>query len=567
MMQLRDYQHAIATDISAAWNYGHRVVFAVQATRTGKTVVFSYLVANNVEPSAVIAHRQELIGQTSLALARCGVPHRIIATEKLIRQISRMHVRELGACYVDPNSPCLVAAVKTLLSRADQLSPLLHRVRKWIIDEGHHVLRDNEWGKAAALFPNAQGLLVSATPKRADGKGLGSHADGLADTMVVGLQMREAIEQGWLLDYKIFAPPGDYHRPDSNETGADGELKKAAVKKSIKESHIVGDAVKHYRRIIPGKKAVVYNSDVETATETALAFNKAGIPAEVVSAKTDPGAREAIMRRFELGELLVLCNVDLFGEGTDMPDLDAVIMMRPTESFSLYCQQFNRASTISLPDGVPDTVAGRLAAIAASDKPHAIIIDHVGNVTRHGLPDRHVEWTLDAREKKSRSKDDDAIPLRSCLNVECMQVYERVHAACPFCGHRPEPAARSAPEFVDGDLLELDAATLAAMRGEIEKIDRSVDDYRAELAANRCPPKYQNTHIKRHLANQEAQAALRHSIAWWAAYHREAGRPDAEIFRRFYFRFGVDVGNAKALNTGDALALVDKINADLIAGV
>lgn len=564
MIALRPYQQRLADGIHQAWAAGSPNVMAVQATRTGKTVVFTHLMQQEPGYSIAIAHRQELIAQTSLSLARAGIMHRIIAPDDLIKQIINVHTQQFMKCYVDPRAPRIVSAVKTLLSRKDSLAPLLQRVALWIIDEGHHVLEGNEWGKAAALFPNARGLAVTATPDRADGRGLGRHADGLMDTMVVGLQMREAIDEGWLLDYRIFAPAGDYVRPGSGSVGKDGELKRNAVKASIRKSHIVGDAVAHYQKIIPGKKAVVYNADIETATETAAAFNQAGIPAEVVSSKTDQTLRSVIMARFERGEVLIVCNVDLFGEGTDMPDLDAVIMMRPTESFSLYCQQFNRASTVSLPGGIPEDRDARLAAIAASDKPHAIIIDHVGNVTRHGLPDARTTWTLDARDKRSRGGADDAIPLRNCLNPECMQVYERVHPECPYCGHHPVPSSRSAPEFVDGDLTELDPATLAAMRGEVARVDMSAEEYRAGLVAKRCPPAGLNSNVKHHVARQDAQQALRASMAWWAGHHKVLGRSDAESYRRFYHAFGVDALSAQALGLEDAYQLAERINNQLI---
>jgi superfamily II DNA or RNA helicase len=152
-------------------------------------------------------------------------------------------------------------------------------------------------------------------------------------------------------------------------------------------------------------------------------------------------------------------------------------MMRATESFALYSQQFNRASTLSLDGPPPEGRAERLAAIAASDKPRAIIIDHVGNVVRFaGPPDaaHRTEWTLDAREKRSRGKKPDGVPWRACLNPTCMQVYEAFQPSCPYCSERPIPAARNAPEFVDGDLFELDEATLREMRGEVEKIDRAI---------------------------------------------------------------------------------------------
>jgi len=570
MIKYRLYQAQIVDRIKAAWAAAHRVVLAVQATRTGKTVVFCGVMADEPGASVAIAHRQELISQMSLALAKNGVMHRIIAQEGDIRRIIHLHVREVGASFYDPRAKAAVAGVKSLISKAKRDKTLItwaQFVRLWVVDEGHHCLEENEWGKAVQMFPNARGLLVTATPDRADGKGLGRHADGLADEMVIGLQMREAINEGWLLDYRIFAPPGDFHRPDQPEDiGSTGDYKPAAVKKAIRQSHIIGDIVTHYQRIAPGKKAIAYLSDVETATDVAEQFRASGIPAAVVSAETPDTERARIMRQFATGELLVLTNVDLFGEGVDLPDMEVVIMGRPTESFSLYCQQFNRASTVAWGGPPPETAEARRAAIAASSKPHAIIIDHVGNVVRHGLPDARTEWTMDAKQKQSRGASTDAVPIRSCLNVECMQIYERFYPVCPYCGHKPEPASRAAPEFVDGDLAELDPAVLAAMRGAVEKVDMLPADYRSKLQNQRVPAAGVNANVRRHIERQEAQETLREMMAWWAGHHKAAGRSQSEMERRFYHQFQVDALSAKALNAKEAANLAARV-LDAIGGM
>ena len=577
MLPYRPYQADLVAQIENAWHQGARNVCAVLPTGAGKTVVFSGIMAtahaistSHAQGAKVaIAHRQELVGQMSVALAKCGVVHRIIAPKAVIKRIVRMHVVEVGKSFYDPAASVACAGVDTLIKRPGDLASWAHNVGLWVIDEGHHVLRDNKWGTAVEMFPNARGLLVTATAKRADGKGLGRHAHGVADDLIVGPSLRDLINDGWLTDYTIYAPRGDYCRPDSSDranVGADGDLKQKVVKASIRNSHIVGDVVAHYLRIAPGKLGVTFAPDVETATDIATRFNNAGVPAEVVSAKTPDNVRAEIIGRFRRRELLQLVNVDLFGEGFDLPAIEVVSMARPTESLALYCQQFGRALRLMLGIDPPETREGRLAAIAASTKPYATIIDHVGNVERFkGPPDavHNQQWTLDARDSQSRDPADDAIPVRSCLNEECGGVYERVLPACPYCGHYPEPANRSAPEFVDGDLTELDPATLAHLRGEIEDVDKNPAEYRDELKRKGCPVVGQHANVKRHMERQEAQDALRSSIAWWAGYQRAMGRSDAEGYRRFYYAFGVDVLSAMALDYDDAMRLADKVNASL----
>jgi len=434
-----------------------------------------------------------------------------------------------------------------------------------VVHNCHHVLINNKWGKAVDMFPNAIGLGVTATPDRADGHGLGRRYDGVFDTMVEGPQMRALIDMGYLTDYRVFAPPSDIDLTNVTIT-ASGEYSPEKLKKAVRKSHVVGDVVTHYLRIAPGKLGITFADNVETATDIAREYNRRGVPAAVVSANTPDAERVAVLRRFKARELLQLVNVDLFGEGFDLPAIEVVSMARPTQSYALYCQQFGRALRLMISDilsGVWDTYsdAQRRAFIAESIKPHAIIIDHVGNVVRHNLPDRPRVWSLARRDRNRKLKSEDDIPVTAC--PACTAVYERITRTCPYCGHTAEPTFRSGPEYVDGDLTELDAQTLAMMRGDVVRVDRSLDDARAEMLANHVPHIGIQAGCKRHTKRQEMQAALRASIAWWAGFQRAHGRNDSESYRRFYFKFGIDVLSAQALNTNEAEALAERINTEL----
>jgi len=542
-VQLRSYQQEAKTNIYSQWNAGVRNVLYVLPTGGGKTVTMSDIVHEHIGAACAIAHRQELVTQISLALARDGIKHRIIGPKSVVKLAVSIHMNELGKSYYDPSAPTAVAGVDTLVRREAELKQWLLSVTLWLMDESHHPLVDNKWGKAIEMFPNAKGLGVTATPIRADGKGLGRHADGNFDVMVEGPNMRDLINMGFLTEYRIFAPPSDLDLTDVKISTATGDYNKDGVRKAVRKSHIMGDVVKHYLQIAPGKLGITFATDVETATDISAQFNAAGVPAEVVSAKTPDSERIAALRRFKNRELLQLVNVDLFGEGFDLPAIEVVSMARPTQSYSLFAQQFGRALRI-LPG-----------------KTEALIIDHVGNVIRHGLPDARRVWSLDRREKRSRQTPSDAIPVRAC--TQCTGVYERIHASCPFCGYKEIPAVRSGPEVVDGDLCELDAATLEAMRGSVAEIDKDPEQYRAELMAKRVPQIGQLANVKRHVERQETQGELRDAIALWAGHQRAAGRPDRESYRRFFFRYGIDVLSAQALGTKEAAELKGRINTHL----
>lgn len=531
-------------------------------TGSGKTVITSSVIRDLTCAVASIAHRSELVSQKSVALAREGIAHRVIGPDALRRNCVTLQMDELGRSFYNANARVGVCSVDTLVGRKNSGDPWFLQVGLWDMDEAHHVLTANKWGDAAAMFPNAYGLGVTATPARADGRGLGRHADGLFEALVEGPTLRELIDAGYLTDYRIFAPPSDVDYSEVTVT-ASGDYSPAKLRAAVHASDkIVGDVVAHYLRLARGKLGITFAVDIDSAKEIAAAFNAAGVPAEIVSAKTPDLLRAQVLRRFKARQVMQLVNVDLFGEGFDLPAVEVVSMVRKTESWPLYVQQFGRALRLMISPELnakwgtlEDTE--RRAHIAASGKPVAMIIDHVGNVIRHGLPDAPRHETLDRRERR-RGSESDAQPVRVCANPQpCASVYPRFMRACPFCGYVPEPLARNAPEFVDGDLFELDAATLAAMRGQVAQIDgparipQGLDAIAARAVMNR------------HHERQVAQHALRESIALWAGWQNHVGHTDSEAMRIFFHTYGVDILGAQSLGRPDAEALAARIKTQL----
>lgn len=567
-MKLRPYQVSAKADVNAQWAAGHRVVCLRMPTGGGKTPTFASIMTDEPGASIVIAHRSELVSQSAMALARYGVRHRIIGPQSLIKLCSQIQIAELGRTYVDPNAKIAAAGVNTLINRSD---PWFNQVRLWVIDEAHHLTRNNSWGKAVEMFPNARGLGVTATPGRADGKGLGRHADGYMDVLVHGPEMSELINTGYLSKYKIYCPPSDVDISKVHVT-ASGEFNQQELSSAIHASRtIVGDAVRHYLERAAGKLWISFCVDVEAATELAAAYRHAGVPAEVITGKTPPLLRAHIMRRFRNGEIKHLTNVGIVGEGVDVPAVEGVSMLCHHNSYNLYAQEFGRMLRLLLPADIAskwDTYTDefRLRYLAQSDKPYGILFDHVGNVVRHGgPPDVPRIWTLDRRGKRETNAADE-IPIRVCPNpnangsgLACLQPYPRTLKACPHCGHYPEPALRSAPEYVDGDLLELDEATLAALRGEVARID---GDPVIPWGAN---PIVEGAVRKNHRLRQNAQGELRNTLAWWAGLQDAQGRSESESYRLFYFKFGIDVAGSMALGSREAMELTEKINRELTA--
>ena len=557
--QLVDFQESAVQSIYGAYRGGARNVMPVLPTGAGKTVLMGHI-AHEYEGCGIsMAHRGELVGQLSVALAREGLHHDIIAPDGLIRTIVGAHMEEVGRSYYNPRAKWKVASVQTL-ARRELPKTWTRQVGMIHGDEGHHYLEDNIWGRAVNLFDNAYGLFPTATPERADGKGLGRGQGGIIDTMVLGPNMRWLIDNGYLTDYLVFAPDTEDLDMDGVEVTASGEYNMDKTRKRVKASKkIVGDVVHTYLKFARGMKGITFAVDVEHAQTICAEYIRQGVAAAIVTADTPELQRRQIMQKFKRGELLQLVNVDLFGEGVDVPSVQVVSMARPTASYGLFTQQFGRAlrllvSPILRAAWHTYSAQQRLGFISESEKPRAIIIDHVGNIIKHkGPPDwRQTPWSLEARSK--RRTTDDGIPLRKCANPECVQPFLRIYPACPHCGWvPPEPADKSRPEFVDGDMILYTPELLAELFGEKSKWDLNTQaqipysiDYNSPAG---------KAIRNRHEVNVASQKLLRDTMA----LVMPPGLDPRVAQRRFFHTYKIDTLSAQGLTSSDADALRHRI--------
>lgn len=563
---LRDYQQIVENDTFQAWDEGALNVMINTATGSGKTVILGDIIKKKDVPTCAIAHRQELLGQLALALNRENVPHGIIAPKAIIQQIIQLEMEWHGYSRYNPRANTRVAGVDTLIKR-DASDRWFSQVLLVVIDEGHHVLRNNKWGRALAMFPAARGLFPTAHAIRADGAGLGrdaNTADGLVDRLVVGPCGRELIDRGFLTDYRLVCPLNHIDLT-AVPLGSTGDFNASKLRVAVhQDGTLVGDVVRDYLRFAGGKLGITFAVDIESATDLAKAYRAKDVPAEVITAETPLAVRTALMRKFRARQILQLVSVDVLGEGVDVPAIEVVSMARPTASFQLYAQQFGRSLRLMIPDQWAQdwgslTDKERLGAIEKSAKPKALILDHVGNCHRffedHNWVDSPQRYSLNRRERNTRTKMGDTIPLRTCL--ECLQPYESVKPVCPYCGGAHVPQGRSKPEEVDGDIFELDPAVMASMRTKIADLDTQ-----SGMSLNKNSV-IDNAIAARVRERHAAQATLRDAIALWAGWNQHQGRSDAEGYRRFFYKFGTDVLSAQMLKASEAGALEAKVRAEL----
>lgn len=416
-MELREYQFDIINQTKAAMMAGEKRLLIVAPTGSGKTVLVAHMLkaaAAKGNRSWFIVHRRELVKQSIRTFHDVGVQHGVIANG-------------FPPTY---GSPIQLASIQTLKNRMGR-----SRAPKIIIiDEGHHAVAGS-WKKLFDNYPNAFFVLVTATPERLDGKGLG----GYANQIIEGPNVAQLIKAGWLCDYRAFAPS------TIDTTGIKksmGDFQRGALALAADKPSITGDAIKEYTQLCMGKRAIAFCTSVAHSKHVVEAFNNAGIPAEHVDGETDHGKRDAAIRRFAEGSTKILSNVELFGEGFDLPAVEAAILLRPTQSLALHLQQIGRILRPS------------------PGKSQAIILDHAGNLARHGLPDEPRCWDLGGKKERIKKEKDPELRVRTCPKCFAVQMVSR--RFCQYCDAGLISEQERQVEIQEGELAEINAEMMRA---------------------------------------------------------------------------------------------------------
>lgn len=419
-MKLRDYQTDLINKCRAEFSRGKRRVLIVAPCGAGKTVLAAYMAGNCSGRVLFLAHRRELLDQTNATFVRAG-----IKTD-----------------HID------VMSIQTAARRT------LPQYRLIIADECHHSAAES-WSRVLDSQPQAYIVGLTATPCRLDGRGLNAQFDA----MVQGITTAELIDQHFLAPYRVFV--ADTIDRAALKTRC-GDFTAASVMAQVEQRKIYGHAVTAYKRFCDGLQAIVYCCSIEHSKAITEAFRTAGIAAEHLDADTPAKQRADIVERFRTGAVKVLSNVDLLGEGFDVPACDAVILQRPTQSLSLHIQQAMRSMRYA---------PGKTA----------FIIDHVGNIGKHGLPDEIREWTLDGKPKRTR--DPGVCIGRQC--PECGYLNAAGATRCDFCGAEIKPQERKETEIVNAELREITAAERAERLKKRKREEGAARTYEDLIALGR----------------------------------------------------------------------------------
>ena len=409
MIELRDYQADMMEDARAAMRSGIRRFMLVLPTGGGKTAVSTSIISETAargNAALFLCHRMELLEQTEATFEKAGLDYGVVAA---------------GRQY-EAGKPVYIGSIETVRRRLRSLpNPDLI-----IVDECSHIV-SRTWKQVVDAWPDAWRIGLTATPLRLSGEGF----EGVFNLMVLGPSVRDLIEAGWLAGFKYYAPPG-VDAAGLHTRYGDYVLSEAAA--LMDRPHITGDAIKHYRRLSDGKRAVIFCASVAHSMNVAEAFRSAGVPARHVDGTTPAGERRQALEGFRDGSILALTNVNIFAEGVDVPALETAILLRPTRSLAMYLQMVGRA-------------------LRPQEGKTALILDHVGAAGMHGLPDEPRSWTLHGRLRGSRTGNSGEQMLAVSICEDCYAAYKPA-AHCPYCGAATKPTRREI-EQREGELEEI----------------------------------------------------------------------------------------------------------------
>lgn len=448
MINLRHYQNTMVSGIRSCFRRLFRdteeavnSVLAVLPTGGGKTVVFTYIAQKmslKKKKVIILVHRIELLRQTSAALDKFDVEHGIINPKYTPNFVNDVQV----------------ASVQTIIKRLPYFAALNWIADAIIIDEAHHATAGS-WEKIIAHFklfnPQLKIIGVTATPIRGDGQGLGLDYGGIFQEIVIGPQVQELIDEGYLVKPRIFGPPEKLDLTGIHTSM--GDYKKDELSALVDKPKITGDAVDHYRELCSGAPAVVFCVSVEHAEHVAQQFRDAGYKFYAVDGTMDDDTRKTILSGLADGSVDGVCSCDLISEGTDIPAIGCAILLRPTKSKGLYLQQVGRALR------------------PYQGKEYAFILDHVGNTEAHGLPYQFQEWTLEGTTKRGRSGSTE-IAVRVVMCESCFMQQEPA-PVCVGCGHVIKKPVDNTPKQVEGKLREITEADITAKKQARQEVGKS----------------------------------------------------------------------------------------------
>ena len=398
---LRDYQQVMYDDIRNALKQ-HLNPCAVACCRSGKSYIMEEICEKAHKKGShvlVLAHRRLLLAQHAKIIKNARL-------ESVFTEVN--HLGEKG------------------------------KVDLIIIDEAH-IAGANSYVKVCDYY-KCPVIGFTATAKRLDNKPL-----PMFDTIINGVSGDELIEKGLVAPYDLYAPKLNIDLKKVSMSGAD--FNNEELGEVMLDKKIYGDIIKYYRELANGKQSIAYCTNIKHSISVRDLFIENGITAVHMDATTPEKDREQLMQDFKDRKYQILCNVGLLSEGITLPECECCLLLRPTQSETLYIQQACRCLTPNL-------------------NKRAVIIDYVGNCYAHGMPTEKRIYTLeDSGPRIRNSSREPEVTCRECSN--CLRVYRGTDPICPYCGADNKKTRKQIKEDEKAELERVEKIERTKKRQEV----------------------------------------------------------------------------------------------------
>lgn len=398
----------------------HQSAIVCAATGYGKTCVMAYIAQRTKAKNKKLfftVHRRDLITQSAKTLDKFGIDYGIISAGYIPLPKKLIQI-------------CSIVSLKNRLNRYPECDLL-------VVDEAHHC-KAKGWGEVVSHYKKRGayiiGLTATPTPE------LAKHFDIIVECKTTAW----LIENKFLSEYRLFIPS----TPDVNKLHVRmGDYVQKENEELMDKPKITGDAILHWRKYANDLRTIAFCCSIAHSKHIASSFNAAGINAAHLDGDTPMEERIKIIKSFAEGTIRIITNCGIFCEGFDLSaqvdsdiTVEAVILLRPTMSLTLYLQQIGRALRY---------------------KPYpAIILDHANCAMTHGLPDEERDWNLNPVPLKGKSVPT-GIGIKIC--PKCFAAQFPFNKICTYCKFEFEVNEREI-EVGEGDLVEVDPSVIRKLR-------------------------------------------------------------------------------------------------------
>lgn len=382
-MEARPYQQKAIDELIEYYKTGKRPLLHL-ATGAGKTFIFCRVMKGCYEkgnPCIMVVRGRSLVQQASKRLNEMGVPHGVF----MANEYDGKHIVQ-------------IVSIDTV--RSKKIFPKASMV---IIDEAHYAVSES-FKEFIAHYPDAFFLSVSATPYPREG------LKHLADHVIYPISIQQLFEQKWLCPPKYIGVPENRKMDLKKVKITGGDFNERQSFEAFETQKIYGDVASHWVKFCKGESSLCFAINLAHGARLVETYESVGARAILIDAQTALDTRLELINKLETGKIDVIVNVGTMTTGVDIPSLRNLVLCRPTASKVLYVQMLGRGTRIW------------------PGKEYFKVIDHVGNIYRHGFIEEEEKADLEAKNLSRVGET----PTRTC--PDCLAVMHARILICPSCG-------------------------------------------------------------------------------------------------------------------------------------